>query len=211
MRQGPAAEDSLSLAALWRDTTTVNDAQGTAANPAPAQPKLPQEDPELSGRSLFSATLSRRLAEWKRGGPSVSVAVLKVDQLDELVERFGDQGQAFIRQVMGRLMEASTRDMDERCEFEDSLFALVLPGADEANALAVADRLRSQVRQCKVRMGDDLWNLTASIGVAHCTVAARVMDIMLSAEAALNAASSLGGDAVCIGQPVQEPQAHATP
>jgi diguanylate cyclase (GGDEF)-like protein len=210
VRQGPATEEPLSLAALWRDSTTLDAGDGSSAVPPGAeQTATAQEDPELSGRSLFSATLSRRLAQWKRGGPSVSVAVLRVDQLDELVERFGDQGQAFIRQVMGRLVEASTRDMDERCEFEDGLFALLLPGADEANALAVADRLRSQVRQCKVRMGDDLWNLTASIGVAHCTVAVRVMDIMLSAEAALNAASSLGGDAVCIGQPVQEspPQA----
>jgi diguanylate cyclase (GGDEF)-like protein len=212
VRPGQAAEESLSLAALWRDSTTLEADEGSSAAGRNAeQAAITQEDPELSGRSLFSATLSRRLAQWKRGGPSISVAVLRVDQLDELVERFGDQGQAFIRQVMGRLVEASTRDMDERCEFEDGLFALLLPGADEANALAVADRLRFQVRQCKVRMGHDLWNLTASIGVAHCTVAARVMDIMLSAEAALNAASSLGGDAVCIGQPVQESQTPVTP
>ena len=96
--------------------------------------------------------------------------------------------------------------MDERCEFEDGLFALLLPGADEVNALAVAERLRSQVRQCKVRMGNDLWDLTASIGLAHCTVAARVMDIMLSAESAMQEAIKLGGDAIRIGEKVPEQQ-----
>ena len=40
--------------------------------------------------------------------------------------------------------------------------------------------------------------------MAHCTVAARVMDIMLSAEAAMNDASRLGGDAVGVGQPMQD-------
>jgi GGDEF domain-containing protein len=105
---------------------------------------------------------------------------------------------------MGRLLEAATRDMDERCEFEDGLFALLLPGTDEANALAVVDRLRWQIRQCKVRMGNDLWDLTASIGLAHCTVASRVMDIMRSAEAAMQDAARLGGDAIRIGQQVQE-------
>ena len=124
--------------------------------------------------------------------------------MDALVGRFGDQGQAFLRQVMGRLLEATTRDMDERCEFEDGLFAFLLPGTDESNALAVAERICDQVRQCKVRMGRDLWDLTASIGVAHCNVAARVMDIMLSAEAALHTAAEKGGDAVCVGQAVQE-------
>ena len=199
-KESASGEDSLSLAALWRDSSIAEaDAKAKAAA---AQPE--EVDPTLSGRSLFAANLSRRLSEWKRGGSAVSVAVVQVDQMEELVGRFGEQGQVFLRQVMGRLLEAVTRDMDERCEFEDGLFALILPGTDESNALAVADRLRSQVRQCKVRMGHDLWDLTASIGVAHCTVASRVMDIMLSAEAAMKSAAKAGGDAIRIGQPIQD-------
>jgi diguanylate cyclase (GGDEF)-like protein len=135
--------------------------------------------------------------------------VLRIDQMAELIDRFGDQGHEFLRQVLSRLLEATTRDMDERCEFEDGLFALLLPGTDKGNALAVAERLCGQVRQCKVRMGRDLWELTASIGVAHCTVAARVMDIMLSAEAAMELSATRGGDAVCVGEPVTEPLAAA--
>ncbi len=193
------AEQTLSLASLWRDSSVDNSESGESK-----AAKLREEDSNLSGRSLFAANLGRRLAEWKRGGTTVSVAVLRVDQMEELVGRFGEPGQAFLRQVLGRLLEATTRDMDERCEFEDGLFALLLPGADEANAFAVADRLRSQVRQCKVRIGNDLWDLTASIGVAHCTMVARVMDIMLSAEAAMRQAADLGGDAVCIGDAAKD-------
>jgi diguanylate cyclase (GGDEF)-like protein len=195
--------DVPSLAALWRDPPVAESLRDSDETKQPAIP--PDADPTLTGRSLFAANLSRRLAEWKRGGPGVSVAVMRVDQMDELVERFGEKGQTFLRQVLGRLLEAATREMDERCEFEDGLFAMILPGADKSNALAVAERLRLQVRQCKVRMGRDLWDLTASIGMAHCTVAARVMDIMLSAEAAMNESARLGGDAVGVGQPLQEP------
>jgi diguanylate cyclase len=198
-KSAQAAGESLSLAAYWRESATE-----AADSPKAETAQLDTPAAELSGRSLFSANLSRRLAEWKRGGASVSVAVLRVDQMDTLVGRFGDQGQAFLRQVMGRLLEATTRDMDERCEFEDGLFAFLLPGTDESNALAVAERICAQVRQCKVRMGRDLWDLTASIGVAHSNAAARVMDIMLSAEAALQMAAEKGGDAVCVGQPVPE-------
>jgi diguanylate cyclase (GGDEF)-like protein len=188
---------SLSLAACWRDSASeVADSQKAFVAQADAT------DAELSGRSLFAANLGRRLAEWKRGGASVSVAVLRVDQMYALVGRFGEQGQAFLRQVMGRLLEATTRDMDERCEFEDGLFAFLLPGTDESNALAVTERICDQVRQCKVRMGRDLWDLTASVGVAHCDVAARVMDIMLSAEAAMRTAAEKGGDRICVSQAV---------
>lgn len=198
-KSAQAEGESLSLAAYWRES-----AAEAADSPKAESPRLDGPAAELSGRSLFSANLSRRLAEWKRGGASVSVAVLRVDQMDTLIGRFGDQGQEFLRQVMGRLLEATTRDMDERCEFEDGLFAFLLPGTDESNTLAVAERICAQVRQCKVRMGRDLWDLTASIGVAHCNVAARVMDIILSAEAAVDTATEMGGDTVCVGQPIPE-------
>jgi diguanylate cyclase len=197
-------EESLSLASLWKDSSAPELKEVDAA-PVDA---AAEENVHLSGRSLFAANLNRRLSEWKRGGAAVSVAVVQVDQMEELLARFGERGQTFLRQVMGRLLEAATRDMDERCEFEDGLFALILPGTDESNALAVAERLRSQVRQCKVRMGSDLWDLTASIGLAHCTVANRVMDIMLSAEAAMKAVARQGGDAVRVGQSAKE-ESHA--
>jgi diguanylate cyclase len=199
-KEAAASEEPLSLASLWRDSTTT---EHVLRLPEPP-PEEADKDPTLTGRSLFAANLNRRLSEWKRGGAAVSVALVQVDQMDELLHRFGEQGQSFLRQVMGRLLEAATRDMDERCEFEDGLFALILPGTDEANALAVAERLRSQVRQCKVRMGSDLWDLTASIGMAHCTTASRVMDIMLSAEAAMRAVAKQGGDAIRVGQLVQD-------
>jgi diguanylate cyclase len=202
-KESEPGPESISLASIWRDSTVPAEAKADVSVDVAAAAKR-EEDPVLSGRSLFASNLSRRLAEWKRGGNAVSVAVMQVDQMLELVSRFGDQGESFLRQVMGRLLEAATRDMDERCEFEDGLFALLLPGTDEANALAVVDRLRWQIRQCKVRMGNDLWDLTASIGLAHCTVASRVMDIMRSAEAAMQEAARLGGDAIRLGQPVQE-------
>jgi len=197
--------ESLTLAALWQESAAAEPHAPSSANESGRN----DAEADLSGRSLFAATLNRRLSEWKRGGPSVSVAVVRVDQMDELVSRFGEEAEKFLRQVLSRLLEAATRDMDERCEFENGVFALVLPGTDEASAMAVASRLCSQLRQCKVRMGTDLWDLTGSIGMAHCTVAARVMDIMLSAEGALRTAAQGGGDQVCIGGAVAEPRATA--
>jgi PleD family two-component response regulator len=81
---------------------------------------------------------------------------------------------------------------------------LLLPGADEVNSLAVAERLRSQIRQCKVRMADDLWDLTASSGVAHCAPATTVVEVMQAAEGAMKQAIVEGGDATCVREAVAE-------
>jgi diguanylate cyclase (GGDEF)-like protein len=130
----------------------------------------------------------------------VSVFVLRVDQSQELTSRFGVAAESFLHQVLSRMLEAVTRDMDERCEFQEGMFAILLPGVDEANALAVAERLQSQVRQCKVRMGDGLWNVTASIGLAHLSAGQGVVEVMRNAESAMKRAAERGGDSICIGE-----------
>ena len=203
----PTAESNKSsqLVTMFRRTLTGEDGSQTES----AEEKQGPDGRNLSGRSLFVANLQRRLAEWKRGGPAVSVFVLRIDQSQLLTSKFGVTAETFLQQVLGRLLEAVTRDMDERCEFQDGIFAILLPGVDEANALAVAERLQSQVRQCKVRMGDGLWNITASIGLAHCSVGPTVVDVMRSAEAAMKQAGDRGGDAICMGEPVGQATANA--
>jgi diguanylate cyclase (GGDEF)-like protein len=194
-----AAENGSPLVSMFRRTLAGDDG---------AEPTEPEARPQsadgqtLSGRSLFLANLQRRLSEWKRGGPPISVFVLRIDQAQELTARFGNSAEVFLRQVLGRLLEAVTRDMDERCEFQDGIFAILLPGVDEANALAVAERLQSQVRQSKVRMGDGLWNITASIGLSHASIGPTVVEVMRSAEAAMKRATERGGDMITIGEPI---------
>jgi diguanylate cyclase (GGDEF)-like protein len=132
----------------------------------------------------------------------VSVFLLRVDQSQQLTARFGASAETFLHQVLSRMLEAVTRDMDERCEFQEGIFAILLPGVDEANALAVAERLQSQVRQCKVRMGDGLWNITASVGLAHPSAGYGVVDVIRSAESAMKRSAERGGDMITVGEPV---------
>jgi diguanylate cyclase (GGDEF)-like protein len=186
------------LSTMFRRKLTGEDGAETSEN---GSVQL-QDGQMLSGRSLFVANLQRRLAEWKRGGPMVSVFLLRVDQSQQLTARFGASAETFLHQVMSRMLEAVTRDMDERCEFQEGIFAILLPGVDEANALAVAERLQSQVRQCKVRMGDGLWNITASIGLANPASGFGVVEVVRSAEGAMKRAAERGGDTICVGDAV---------
>jgi diguanylate cyclase (GGDEF)-like protein len=196
----PAAGNTAPLVSMFKRTLSGED----GAELARADEKTSPEGQTLTGRSLFVANLQRRLAEWKRGGPPVSVFILRIDQMQPLTARFGTSAEDFLRQVLGRMLEAVTREMDERCEFQDGIFAILLPGVDEPNALAVAERLQSQVRQCKVRMGDDLWNITASIGLSHASVGPTVVDVVRSAETAMKRAAERGGDLIVLGEPAPQ-------
>ncbi|WP_197528074.1 GGDEF domain-containing protein [Posidoniimonas polymericola] len=167
-----------------------------STEPAAAQDDLPHEgEPSLCGRSIFVANVKRRLAEWSRGGPIVSVLLMRVDQVDELARRRPPETLNFLRRVLGRLLEAATRDMDQRCDYDQGVYAVLLPGADEETALAIALRLQSQVANCKLRLDSELWDLSASIGVADARSGASVVDVLMAAAAGMERAARNGGDA----------------
>jgi diguanylate cyclase (GGDEF)-like protein len=159
---------------------------------------------ELTGRSVFFGNVKRRLAEWHRGGPQISVLLIRVDQHSALVARFGGQAQAFLRGVIGRLLEAASRDMDERCEFDDQTYAILLPATDNETAVHVAERLRSQVIECKIRIGKELWELSPSIGVACCAGNDGAMELLQRAAVALGTADKFGGNAIYLADASQE-------
>lgn len=159
-------------------------------------PPLEEADVTLCGRSIFVANVKRRLAEWRRGGSMVTVVMLHVDQTPELVRRHDPSAMIFLRQVLGRLLAAATRDMDQRCDYDQGVFAVLLPSADEQSGLVVAQRLRSQVLNCKLRLGRDLWDLSASIGVADATAGDGVVEVLTAAAAGMERAARDGGDAV---------------
>lgn len=152
-------------------------------------------EPSLCGRSVFVSNVKRRLAEWNRGGPIVSVLLMRVDQIDELERRRPPETLNFLRRVLGRLLEAATRDMDQRCDYEQGVYAVLLPGADEETARAIALRLQSQVANCKLRLDSELWDLSASIGVADARSGTSVVDVLMAAAAGMERAARNGGDA----------------
>jgi hypothetical protein len=53
-------------------------------------------------------------------------------------------------------------------------------------------------------MSDALWDLTASIGVAHCSSTSNVVDVMRAAEGAMKQSIVDGGDAICVREAVAE-------
>lgn len=162
-----------------------------------------EPEPTLCGRSIFVTNLKQRLAEWRRGVGTVSVVLMRIDQVADLVERHDEKALTFLRRVMGRLLEAATRDMDNRCDYDMGVYAVLLPHTEEPEAIVIAERLKSQVQHCKLRLGNELWDLSASIGVADANAAHTAVDLLMCAAAGMEQAMREGGDAVRSGAAAQ--------
>jgi diguanylate cyclase (GGDEF)-like protein len=154
----------------------------------------------ISGRSLFINNLKQQIDEWYGGGLAVSVILMRIDQYSDLVQRFGTPASDFVKSVVGRMLEASSRSMDERCQYDDETFALLVIGCDGLTAKRIAKRLRSQVGECKLRLDEEIWELSATIGAAQCREGESAMDLLLQAEQALAQATKLGGNMLCMNE-----------
>jgi diguanylate cyclase len=152
-------------------------------------------DFELSNRSIFCINVNRRITEWQRGGPPISLLLLRIDQTNDIVKKHGQAADNQLRSALCQLLKAFSRDMDDRCEFDANTYAILVPNSDHNSIGKIGERLRKGVAESQMKFGDKLWNLTASIGVVHTDSGDSGMELMRRGEQAVNAATQHNGNA----------------
>ncbi len=153
---------------------------------------------ELSNRSIFCVNVNRRITEWQRGGPPISLLLLRIDQTDAIAKQHGQLAVSQLRAALCRLLAAFSRGMDDRCEFDTDTYAILVPGSDSKSIGKIGERLRSGVADSQMQFGNQQWKLTASVGVAHTGSDDSGMELMRRGEMALRAARDHGGNATCL-------------
>ncbi len=130
------------------------------------------------------------LARARRYGTPLSLIVLDMDGFKRLNDTMGHPaGDAALRRIAGEL-DRTTRQVDAVARLGGDEFAALLPGADGADAFAVAERLRSALGHGPVR-------LPLSVGVAAGPPPDGTFTTLWhSADAAMYEAKRAGGDAV---------------
>jgi diguanylate cyclase (GGDEF)-like protein len=143
---------------------------------------------QLSNHERFWRRLD---AELEAPGARVAVVLLDVDDFKGLNDRHGHlTGDACLQAVAG-VLTACARPGDEPARYGGEEFALVLPGADAADAAAVAERLRTAITACHELA------FTVSVGVAAAPRHGHTgRELVAAADAALYAAKRAGKDRV---------------
>lgn len=153
------------------------------------------EDPVLiADRDAFRTIVGRRLAEWKRGGTPFSVLMLRIDDYQERVARRGAQVADTIRRAMKQFLQAAVRDMDFLGMHDARTFSLLLPLADPAATVFVAERLRAAIGNCRLPTDGGEVILSVSLGGATVTAKDDAPGLIGRALEALNSAEKSGGN-----------------
>jgi diguanylate cyclase (GGDEF)-like protein len=132
--------------------------------------RLSHEDPltGLANRRRWDAELTSTCAEARSSGGTVAVLLLDLDRFKRLNDLHGHAGGDEVLRQVAALLQAGVRGGDLVARLGGDELAVLLPGADEARASALADELRRSARQLRPT-GFEAGEVSLSIGVAAAT------------------------------------------
>ena len=147
-------------------------------------------------RNTFSLALGHRLAESARRGDPLSVILVHIDNYQALCDRYGLPAGNQILDAAGKFFIASVRGMDWVASLDVTTFALLLPNTSHANALHVAERLRTTVSSASLFVDGALIPLTISLGTTEATLGDSSEAILRRAEEAMHTSIRTGGNRI---------------
>ncbi|MDE3095000.1 MAG: GGDEF domain-containing protein [Chloroflexota bacterium] len=173
---------------------------------------------ELTGlyaRRQFDEQARLEFERARRYTRPLSLILLEIDDLHALGERVGRLGRGYLLSQVSEIIRARLRVNDVGGRYASDTLALLLPDSAEAQAVAVADKIRGQV-QVNSFMGepyDKPVRLTLSIGIAMapCDGIDSHEDLERAAEQALSSARGAGRDSLCVHgsrEPIRAVRAH---
>jgi diguanylate cyclase (GGDEF)-like protein len=152
----------------------------------------------LPNRRYFIERTAEALAGAARNARPLSMLYLDLDDFKRLNDELGhDQGDEALRSV-AEIFRREVRAGETLARLGGEEFALLCPGADEAEAVRIAERLRAAVEHAHIKRGQTGECLTVSVGVAvNDKAVAEPDELMRRADSALYEAKGQGRNRVC--------------
>ena len=149
----------------------------------------------LNRRAILSH-IGSELSRAKRGNTHISISMLDLDHFKKINDTFGHlAGDAVLRESMNRVEDA-IRTYDAVGRFGGEEFIVVLPGAKQADAFTIAERIRLKINEKNADVGGVSIPFTTSQGVATCNGKSTVDKLIAKADEALYRAKENGRNRV---------------
>ena len=147
---------------------------------------------DLNTRTSFCSDLQRRLSEFRRGGSSIALVLLEIDDFEGMTERRGKKFSDTLISATAQFLKIAIRDMDLVARYDVNTFSLMLPTAQLDGAITFAERLRQTTEACKLKIQGHETSYTLSIGVAEALSGEDASEFLVRAEQALEGAVANG-------------------
>jgi diguanylate cyclase len=136
-------------------------------------------------RTVFFWQVRQRIAEWKRGGPSFSVLLVRVDEYEHIVATGRRVAAGLALRTTRLFLTGTLRDMDLIGHYGSDCYALLLPHTRLCEAVIVAERIQKGASQCLLPTKHGDLGLTVSVGIAEFSEGDDAVRLLQRAEAAV--------------------------
>ena len=128
----------------------------------------------------------------------LALIMADIDDFKKANDTYGHQaGDAILKEV-ARVMLSKCRQVDAVARYGGEEFIVMLAGAGEKEAQAIAEKIRSGVAEKKFKFGDITYSATISIGVAEFSNEKQREELIEKADKALYRAKRSGKNKVCL-------------
>lgn len=163
--------------------------------------RLANTDPltRLSNRRHFYSQFYLEFERSRRYRRPLSGLVLDIDKFKQVNDRHGHRCGDWVLERIGDLVNKCSRASDLKCRYGGDEFVLVLPEADQAGAIAMAEKLCQKIGQETYELPDQTFKVTASVGIAALDEGNFQSgdDLIDAADLASLAAKRNGGNSIC--------------
>lgn len=118
----------------------------------------------------FRSALDIELERTLRTGSPTSLMMIDLDHFKKVNDRWGHEVGNRVLKLTADIIRQVTRQLDVQCRYGGEEFVVILPSTNILLASQVAERLRQRLEDAEIEVGEDVFNITASIGLAVRTV-----------------------------------------
>jgi diguanylate cyclase (GGDEF)-like protein len=151
----------------------------------------------LNNSRFFRAHIGPEIQKAENLGQPLSLLMLDVDDFKQFNDQYGHiQGDQVLTRL-GDTVRAHVRQADLPCRYGGEEFVVIMPGADGARAMEVAERIRQAFGQHPVvpRPGVKI-HVTVSLGAAQYEAGLTAQDLLERADRAMYRAKAAGKNIV---------------
>lgn len=148
----------------------------------------------LHNRRWLDETFARQIARCAEGGEEATLIILDIDHFKHYNDSQGHLGGDRALRALGKTLASHIRPNDLAARYGGEEFAVLLPGTNMAQAVAVAERLRIGAEKTEILSpdGEKLPTITISLGLATMQGRSTLEALIAAADEALYRAKQNG-------------------
>jgi len=152
----------------------------------------------IGNRRSFDLTINEVTAAARASGKPMTLVLCDLDHFKKVNDEFGHAMGDQVLRFAAQALSSAVRSMDIVCRFGGEEFAIILPNTALKEALAVSERMRSQLlsKTLAVRGSKTVGTISASFGVAELGSGDDAKRLIDRTDGALYRAKSLGRNCV---------------